>query len=742
MPTSATASVLLHIEGMSCASCAITIENALQDTPGVEQCQVNFAAEQASIRYDPAQLTPTHLQQVIIAAGYGAKPLASLTDSPTEADPHLRLLQRQVWVAGILSSVLMLGMVPLPGVAGVFHQPWVQLVLSAPIQVWCGGGFVRRAWAAFQHRTANMDTLVALGTNVAYVYSFFPTVFPAYFHAQGLPASVYYEAAAVVITLVLVGQLLEQRAKRETSAAIRQLMGLQAKTARVIRQGTEQDLPVEAVVVGDVVVVRPGEKIPVDGMVISGLSSVNEAMVTGESMPVLKEPGSLVIGATLNGTGSLQMRATRVGRETVLAQIIHLVQQAQASKAPIQKLADRITGWFVPVVVAVAIATFVIWFWLLGNVTLAMVTAATVLIIACPCALGLATPTSIMVGTGKGAQWGILFQEAASLELAHHLDTVVFDKTGTLTQGKPTVTDVLAVDQAPEQLVGWAAAVEKPSEHPLAAAVVAQAVALGIPIPSVEQFQSHTGQGVEAWVDGTWIGVGTERWLASRGLATTNPPPMLATWEAQGKTVVWVARQEQVVGWLAIADTLKPDAAQVVKTLRGMGLAVIMLTGDNPRTAAAMASQAGIPQVVAEVRPDQKAATIVELQRQGKRVAMVGDGINDAPALAQADVGIAIGTGTDVAIAASDITLLTGDLSGIPTAIHLSRATMHNIRQNLFFAYIYNVLGIPIAAGILYPFWGLLLNPMLAGAAMALSSMSVVTNALRLRHVRPLQVQR
>lgn len=741
-------SILFSLQGMSCASCAASIEQVLQNTPGVSQCHVSFATEQAVVIYDPQVLSAEAVQQVVIDLGYGATlNKSSFEKDPQDNDPQdsdrrhkLKCLQQKVWVAGILSGLLVFGSLPMmlgisiPFIPHQLHDPWIQLVLSAPVQVWCGYEFTARAWVALKHRIANMDTLVALSTHVAYIYSFFPTVFPEFFQSQGLPSDVYYEAAAVVITLILVGNLIEGKARIQTSAAIRKLIGLQAKTARVIRHGVEIDLPIQAVVVNDVLVVRPGEKIPVDGVVLTGSSSVDEAMVTGESFPVTKKPGDEVIGSTLNKVGSFQFRATRVGQHTLLAQIVSLVQHAQASKAPIQRLADQITGWFVPVVIAIAILTFVTWFWVMGNFTLATLTAATVLVIACPCALGLATPTAIMVGTGKGAEYGILFKQADSLEIAHRIQVVVLDKTGTLTQGKPSLTDLISVDAKDQiqDLLSLAAAVEQCSEHPLAEAIVADARSKGILIPDVDQFQAIPGSGVQGSVNGDWIQIGTQRWFKELGIATEDWIPQKTTLETAGKTVVWIARNGSLCGLIAIADVLKSSSPNVVRILQSMGLEVVMLTGDNALTAAAIAQQAGIQKVMAEVRPDQKAERIQALQQQGKMVAMVGDGINDAPALAQADLGIAIGTGTDVAIAASDITLISGDLQGIPTALNLSRATLQTIRQNLFFAYIYNLLGIPVAAGILYPFWGVLLNPMLAGAAMALSSISVVSNALRL----------
>jgi Cu+-exporting ATPase len=546
-----------------------------------------------------------------------------------------------------------------------------------------------------------------------------------------------------VITLILLGRFFESRARGQTSQAIRKLIGLQAKTARLIRKGQEVDVPIQEVQVGDVVLVRPGEKIPVDGIVIDGSSTVDEAMVTGESLPVRKHPGEEVIGATINKTGSFKFRASRVGKDTVLAQIVQLVQQAQGSKAPIQRLADQVTGWFVPAVIAIALSTFVIWFNLTGNLTLAMITTVEVLIIACPCALGLATPTSVMVGTGIGAQNGILIKGADSLEIAHKIQAIVLDKTGTLTQGKPVVTDYVTVGGTAYSneinLLRLAAAVERNSEHPLAEAVVQYAKAQGVdfPLPEAKDFEAVSGAGVQGVVNDRLVQIGTFRWMKQLGISTEALQTYKDKWEAAGKTTALIAVNGKLEGVVGIADALKPSSVDAVRALKRLGLEVVMLTGDNQQTADAIASEVGIKRVFAEVRPEQKAEQVQQLQREGKIVAMVGDGINDAPALAQADVGIAIGTGTDVAIAASDITLISGDLTGIVTAIQLSRATINNIRQNLFFAFIYNVAGIPIAAGILFPFLGWLLNPIIAGGAMAFSSVSVVTNALRLRKFKP-----
>ncbi len=745
-----------QLEGMGCAACASAIETAIQKVSGVDYCSVNFGAEQATVAYNPARTSLEKIEQAVTQAGYRATPVVEWGDCEApacvpEAAAGQDLLQK-VWVSGVVSAVLVFGSLPamtgvhVPFIPTWLHHPWLQLVLTTPILVWCGQSFFLGGWKAVRRGTADMNTLVALGTGTAYLYSLVVTLFPGLLTAQGLAAQVYYEAAAVVITLILLGRWLESRARGKTKAAIQKLMGLQAKTARVIRRGEEQDLPIQQVVVGDMIVVRPGEKIPVDGVVLGGRSVVDESMVTGESIPVTKQEGDEVIGATLNKTGSFQFLAKRVGKDTMLAQIVKLVQQAQGSKAPIQKVADRVIRWFVPVVLAIAGLTFLLWFSFTGNLTLALMTMVGVLIIACPCALGLATPTSIMVGTGKGAEYGILIKDATSLELAHDVQIIVLDKTGTLTQGKPTVRNYVTVkdrvDKEEIKLLQLAAAVERQSEHPLGEAIVNYAQTQGVLIqtlPSVTDLEAIPGSGIQSFVGSKLVQIGRREWLAELGIDCLREDFQQERWEEAGLTTVWMAVNGTLQGVWGIADQLKESSVQVVKTLHRMGLEVVMLTGDNAKTAASIAREVGIHRFFAQVHPDQKAQIIQTLQggKGTKTVAMVGDGINDAPALAQADVGIAIGTGTDVAMAASDITLITGDLQGIVTAIQLSQATLRNIRQNLFFAFIYNLAAIPIAAGILYPIGGWLLNPIIAGAAMALSSVSVVTNALRLRHFHP-----
>lgn len=762
---------IFKLRGMSCASCANNIEAAIRSVPGVTDCTVNFGSEQASVTYDPQQTDMQAIQAAVDEAGYVASAIehntltAEADEEKSVRQAENRDLTRKIWVGGMISSILLVGSlpamlgIPMPLIPGWLHNFWLQALLTAPVQFWCGKTFYVNAWKACKRRTATMDTLIALGTLAAYFYSLFVTIDPGFLIAQGITPGVYYEVSAIVVTLILLGRLFENRARGQTSEAIRKLIGLQAKTARVIRNGEEMDIPIAEVALDDVILVRPGEKVPVDGEIIDGASTLDESMVTGESLPVKKQVGDEVIGATINKTGSFRFRATRVGKDTFLAQIVKLVQQAQGSKAPIQRLADQVTSWFVPVVIAIAIATFVLWYNLMGNVTLALITTVGVLIIACPCALGLATPTSIMVGTGKGAANGILIKGAESLELAHKIQTIVLDKTGTLTQGKPTVTDFVTVHGTANdnelKLIRLAAAVEQNSEHPLAEAIVqyAKSQLVGVngdtPLPDVQNFEAIVGSGVQGTVSDRRVQIGTQRWMQELGIDTSTLETDWERWEYLGKTVVWIAVDGELAGMMGIADALKPSSANAVRALQRLGLEVVMLTGDNRRTAEVIAREAGIKQVFAEVRPDQKASVIAALQRGdgesgwegewegGRVVAMVGDGINDAPALAQADVGIAIGTGTDVAIAASDITLISGDLQAIVTAIELSRATIRNIRQNLFFAFIYNVAGIPIAAGILFPIFGWLLNPIIAGGAMAFSSVSVVTNALRLRNFQP-----
>ena len=667
------------------------------------------------------------------------------------------LLRRKIRVAALLTALVMLS--SLPHMLGGWHHsflppwftsPWTQLLLTTPVLFWCGRDFFTGAISAFRQHSADMNTLVAAGTGIAWLTSLFTTLFPQVLIAEGLPADVYYESAAVILTLVLLGRLLEARARGQTSEAIRRLLQLQPPTARVVREGQAVEVPVSLVVVGDLVQVRPGEKIPTDGVVSEGSSWVEESMLTGEPSPIAKASGDTVIGASMNRSGSFSFRVSRVGADTVLAQIVELVRQAQSSRTQVQRLADQVVGWFVPVVIAIAIAAFVGWFLISGNAVLAMLFLVSVLVIACPCALGLATPTSIMVASGKGAENGLIFRSAEALETAGKLRTIVLDKTGTLTRGQPEVTDFerLPGGALPaDTLLALTAALESRSEHPLAEAITTYARSrlasaysqlLDRELPAVEGFEAVAGRGVQGSIGGQQVRVGTPRWFEELGINTATLKPLVERLEVAARSVAVVVVDGRMEACFGVADPLKPTSAAAVAALRRLGLQVVMLSGDARRTAEGVAAQVGIERVIAEVRPADKASVLKRLQEQGEGpVAMVGDGINDAPALAQADVGIAMGTGTDVAIAASDITLISGNLAGVPAAIELSRAAMANIRQNLVFAFAYNVAGIPIAAGLLFPLTGWLLSPMIAGAAMAFSSASVVSNALRLRRFQP-----
>jgi Cu+-exporting ATPase len=747
----------LSIEGMSCASCARRIETMLAGRPGVSSASVNFATKLATIIYDRASTGPEALTAAVAGIGYrailaagGSGELPAARRSDREAEAH-GLLTRAVLAAILALPVMVIAMSH--GSIPAFNQPWInwlQLALTTPVVFWCGAEFFRRAWQGIRHGTASMDTLVAIGTGSAYLYSLAATVRPdAFAPATGGAAGgdlhlmpvvpVYFEAAAAIIVLILLGRYFEARATGRTTAAIERLIGLGAKTARVVRGDTELDIPVDDVVVGDLVLVRPGEKIPVDGRILVGRSAVDEAMLTGESMPVEKAPGDDVCGGTLNTTGGLRVEVTGIGSDTALARIVRLVQEAQGGKTAVARLADRVSGVFVPLVIAIAAATFVAW-WVMAppesRLAMALMTSVSVLIIACPCALGLATPTAIMVGTGRGAELGILIQSGEVLETANALSAIVLDKTGTVTEGRPEVVEIVAAPWIDDQdLLRLAASTERMSEHPLAAAIVRAASERGTPLAEPADFRAIVGCGVEAAVDGRQVLVGTDAWLIERGVSLTLGP-RADSLAARGQTPVLVAVDGREAGLVGIADRLKPSSREAVDRLRRMGLRVVMITGDNPRTAEAVAAQLGIDEVMAGVLPAAKAERIGELQSQGLRVGMVGDGINDAPALARADVGLAIGTGTDVAIEAADITLMRGDLRAVPEAIALSRATIRTIRQNLFWAFIYNVIGIPLAAGALYPLTGWLLSPIVSSAAMAFSSVSVVLNSLRLRKAR------
>ncbi len=733
--------------GISCASCVATIEGALLALPGVDRAAVNMATERVTVDYDPGQLEVDQLKRAVTNAGYelldgssGAGDRSGDEDGEAEARrAEIKDLTRRVAVGAILTAPVLFAVMAsdvfgATWVPGFLLNHWVQLALITPVMLYTGWPIHRTGWLALRHRSADMNTLITIGSTAAFGYSVFVTVFPGL-----LPADlrdVYFEAVGVILTLILLGRLLEVRAKAGTGEAIRKLIGLQAKTARVIRDSLEQEVPVEDVVPGDVVVVHPGEKVPVDGEVIEGRSTLDESMVTGESLPVTKEVGDEVIGATINQTGAFRFRATSVGRDTMLAQIIRLVEQAQGSKAPIQRLADLVASYFVPAVIFIAIATFVVWFDFGPSpaLTFALVSAVAVLIIACPCALGLATPLSVMVATGKGAENGSLIRSAEALETAHKLQAIVLDKTGTITRGEPALTDVVAVEGFGEnELLRLVSGAERSSEHPLAEAVVAGAEERGIVVPEASEFDSVTGRGLHAFVGGRRLLVGTRRLLSDAHVDAASLESEAKRLEGEGKTAILVAIDDEAAGVVAVADTVKPGSHEAIGALKRLGLEVVMITGDNRRTAEAIAGQVGIDRVLAEVLPEDKALEVRHLQDEGKLVAMVGDGINDAPALAQADVGIAIGTGTDVAIEAADITLVSGELRGVITSLSLSRSTMRNIRQNLVFAFGYNAIGIPIAAGVLYPFLGVQLSPMIAAAAMAASSLSVVTNANRLR---------
>ena len=750
----------MPVVGMHCAACAVRIEGALSKAPGVERAAVNFATGRATVEFDAAATAPAALRDVVRGAGYdavlpppGGGPANAASDAEAAArEAEFRKTRLKFIVAAALTlPVAVLGMAGhlVPSLAPVINFPgraWVELALTAPVLFWAGREFFTGALAAARHRAADMNTLVALGTFAAFAYSVVATVAPGWFvagaaaghagHGETAEAGVYYEVAAIIVTLILLGRLLEARARSRTGGAIKALMGLSPKTARVERGGSEEDVPVADVKVGDVVRIRPGEKVPVDGTVIDGSSAVDESMLTGEPLPVTKKAGDAVIGATVNTTGSLRMTATKVGADTVLQQIVRLVQEAQGSKAPIQKLADTVSGYFVPAVLCLALLTFVVWFDVSpaeSRLTFALLTFVSVLIIACPCALGLATPTAVMVGTGRGAQAGILIKGGEPLEAAGRLTTVVLDKTGTVTEGKPAVTDVSPVGLPAGELLRLAAAAEQGSEHPLARAVIESARSRGLSLPPAGSFEAVPGHGLSAQVEGRAVLVGNARLLTGRDVAFDAALVERAV--AAGRTTLLVAVDGVFAGLVSVADPVKATSKAAVGRLQAMGLEVVLLTGDNRGTAEAVAREVGIQNVVADVLPEGKAAEVRKLRAAGRVVAMVGDGINDAPALAEADVGIAMGTGTDVAIEAADITLVKGDLSGVAASIALSRATMRTIRQNLFFAFAYNVLGIPIAAGVLYPFTGWLLSPILASAAMALSSVSVVANALRLGRI-------
>ncbi len=735
------------VRGMHCAACVSKVERALTATAGVESASVNLATEQATVAFDPARTDLVRLREAVAAAGYELAeprpepvPGEAVDGERAAREAALRREKVRFVVGAVLSAPVLLGGMPhvVPWVPALLQNPWLQLVLTTPVQVWVGWQFHRGFVHDLRYRTASMATLVSIGTNAAYLGSVAVTLWPHAFVSHG--AMTYYDVSAVVITLVVLGRWLEARARSRTSEAIRKLMTLAPRTARVIRDGVEADVPTAAVRVGDFVRIRPGERVPVDGVVTEGASTVDESMLTGESLPVEKAPEAKVFAGTVNRTGTFVFRAARVGSETTLARIIKLVAEAQGSRAPIQRLADRVAAVFVPIVLVIAALTFVAW-WLVGPEPaglVALTNAVAVLVIACPCAMGLATPTAIMVGTGRGAEFGVLIKSAAALELLHRVDTVVFDKTGTLTVGRPVVTDVVPVGAATEdEILALAAAVEQASEHPLGEAIVARAKERGLALPPIAEFTTVPGRGIDAMATDGRVLLGNRTLMDARGIDVRLLAGRVRELAAEGKTAVYLAFAGRLLGVIAAADVPKPDATRAVAALKRLGVSVAMLTGDHRLTAEAIARQAGLDRVLAEVLPEDKAREIRALQAKGRRVAMVGDGINDAPALAQAEVGIAMGSGTDVAIAAADVTLMRGDLVGVVAAIELSRRTIRVIRENLVWAFGYNTILIPVAAGALYPLWGVQLSPILAGAAMAFSSVSVVTNSLRLKRWRP-----
>jgi Cu+-exporting ATPase len=747
----------LNVTGMTCAACQANVQRALTRQPGVTDASVNLMTGQARVIFDPSIVEPTQLVSAVETIGYGAEIPAAESSAVAEQEARdaaqeaeFRSLVRKASLAGAAWLLMMAAMLVVR--AGVLlaeggsHDDrglyaWIQLALTLPVMLGPGRELYRRGFKALWHRAPDMNSLVAVGTGSAFVYSLIATAWPGLFTRGGLTPNIYYEAVVIIIALVLAGRAMEARAKRQTAAALRHLVALQPTTARVIDAEGEHEVPVERVRPGALVIVRPGERIPVDGEVLDGSTAVDESMLTGESMPVTKKAGDRVIGATINRTGAVRFRATAVGPDSVLAQIVRLMRNAQASRAPIQKLADRVSAVFVPTVMALAAATFLAWLLLedTAPVVRAFAAAVSVLIIACPCAMGLAVPTAVMVATGRGAGLGVLIKGGEALQRAGEVTTVVVDKTGTLTEGQPAVVDVWSapgVDR--DEVLRSVAAVEHLSEHPLAEAIVRHVRARGLDVPAADEFSAEPGRGARAIVDGRVVTVGNATWMRENRVEISGGADIARRFAAEGKTAVFAghARSETVVAVLAIADPLRATSRQAVSDLKAMGLDVVMLTGDARSTAEAIATQAGIDRVVAEVLPSGKVDEIKRLQASGAVVAMVGDGINDAPALAQADVGIAVGSGSDVALDAADIALLRGDLQGVVSAMRLSRRTMKTMKQNLFWAFIYNVIGIPVAAGALYPFFGWLLSPVLASAAMAFSSVSVVTNSLKLRTAR------
>lgn len=730
------------VKGIHCASCIRVNERALQKVPGVSDAVVNLATEKATVTYDRNLCSPDDLAKAVASVGYHLE-LNERSDSSIEEEKRraLKLLKTKVIVSLTLGTLILWGSFPglMDFAPPILMNFWVQLIFATPVQFWAGSEFYHTALAAFKHRTSNMDTLVALGTTVAYFYSVFATIFPRVILKAGMDPMPYFDVATIVIGLILLGRYFEAMAKAGTSGAIKKLVELQAKTARVVRDGHEIDIPIDQVQKNDVIRVRPGEKIPVDGEILTGESAVDESMISGESIPVEKQKGDTVVGSTMNKTGTFTYIATKVGQDTMLAQIVKLVQEAQGSKAPIQRLADRVSSYFVPIVIMLAFATFGIWY-IIGptpNFLFAMLNTVAVLIIACPCAMGLATPTAIMVGTGKGAERGILIKDAESLEIANKVQTVVFDKTGTLTNGKPEVTDVIPLRKiGADDVLMYAGSIEKGSEHSLAESIVKRAQHTNISLRPVTKFKAVSGHGVEGTVAGKRVVLGNRKLMDNQHISYVWADSQIRALEQSGKTVMLVAVGGNLIGLIAVADTIKESAKEGITALKKRGIKVMMITGDNKRTADAIAKRLTLDHVLAEILPDQKESEIRKIQATGKKVAMVGDGINDAPALAAADVGIAMSTGTDVAIEAADITVIGKDLKAVASAIDLSKKTMRTIKINLFWAFGYNIILIPVAMGILYPFGGPLLNPIFASVAMAMSSISVVTNSLLLKRVK------
>jgi Cu+-exporting ATPase len=733
----------ISVGGMTCAACVRRVESALKDVEGVADVSVNLATARATVTHGEHWGGVEALETVISDQGYEfLGVLTEMPDDPVTAarEREIKDLKIRFGVGAVLSVVIFMGSMQhwFPFLIAIHRQVmlFAMFILTTPVVFWVGNRFFTGAIKAAQQKTTDMNTLVAVGALSAYLYSVAATFFPQVFTAAGVAPHVYYDGAAIIITLILLGRLLEAKAKGKTSAAIKRLVRLKPKTARVIRDGNEVDIAIEEVVKGDMILVRPGEKIPTDGLVVSGISTADESMLTGESMPVTKEAGNQVFAATLNKSGSFVFRATRIGAETALAQIIRLVEEAQGSKAPIQRLADKVASIFVPIVFAIGVVTFAVWYFFVPDpiFSRALLNFVSVLVIACPCALGLATPTAVMVGTGIGAENGILIKGGESLERAYRLTMVVFDKTGTLTGGEPKITDIIAAPGANrDRVLQIAASIEAVSEHPIATAIAERGRWEQLSFLQTHQFEAVSGLGARAFLDGRLSTLGNLRLMEKEKINLEGLSEEAAKLTGEGKTCVFVAEGDRAIGIIGLADQPRDSAIETIATLKGLGLSVAMITGDNVNTARAIGHALGIERLMAEVMPGDKAGEIRRLQKEGQVVAMVGDGINDAPALTAADIGIAIGAGTDVAIEASDITLMTNDLRSVPRAIRLSFETMKVIRQNLFWAFIYNILGIPIAAGVLYPLFGILLNPEFAAAAMALSSVSVVSNSLRLR---------